>query len=72
MSLPEKPKMHPGDKLLSPQAVAEMMGLAKRQIYDLITEGYFVCYYPNGPNRRPVRIWKSSVIAHIEAFSIKL
>lgn len=67
----EKPKMQKDDKLLSPASVADMMGLKKREVYNLIAEGYFVCYYPNGPGRRPVRVWKSSVIAHIEAFSVK-
>ena len=64
--------MQKDDKLMTPKAVADMMELKKSHIYDLIAEGYFTCYYPNGPNRRPVRIWRSSVIAHIEAFSIKI
>jgi predicted DNA-binding transcriptional regulator AlpA len=72
MPEPEKPKMQKDDKLMTPKMVAEMMGLSVRDIYDRISEGYFTCYYPNGPKRKPVRIWRSSVIAHIEAFSIKI
>lgn len=71
MPVPEKPKMQPGDKLMRPKQVADLMELSVREIYNLIAEGYFVCYYPNGPGRRPVRVYKSSVIAHIEAFSVK-
>ena len=72
MTETEKPKMRKDDRLLSPKAVAEKMGLQKREIYNLISEGYFICYYPNGPGRRPVRVWESSVVAHIEAFSVKI
>ena len=42
----EKPKMQKDDKLLTPQGVADLMGLKKREVYNLIAEGYFVCYYP--------------------------
>ncbi len=66
----EKPKMPVSDKLLSPGKVAEKMSISKRSVYDLISEGYFRCYYPNGPGKRPVRIWESSVIIHIEAFTV--
>jgi predicted DNA-binding transcriptional regulator AlpA len=70
MPVADKPKMKPGDKLLNPKKVATKMDISVRAVYDLISEGYFRCYYPNGPGRRPVRIWESSVDAHIEAFSV--
>ena len=68
----EKPKMKPGDKLLSPKRVAEKMCISKREVYNLISEGYFAggLYYINGPGRRPVRIWESFVDKHIESFTI--
>jgi predicted DNA-binding transcriptional regulator AlpA len=68
---PEKPKMQKDDKLMNPRQVSELMALSVREVYNLIAEGYFICYYPNGPGKRPVRVYKSSVIAHIESFSIK-
>jgi hypothetical protein len=68
----EKPKMKPGDKLLNPRSVAKKMDLSLREVYNLIAEGYFKggCYYPNGPGRRPVRIWESFVDRHIESFTV--
>jgi predicted DNA-binding transcriptional regulator AlpA len=68
----DKPKMRAGDKLLSPRSVAKKMDISVRAVYDLIAEGYFKggCYYPNGPGRRPVRIYESAVEKHIESFTV--
>lgn len=66
----DKPKMSPVDRLMTPKQVAGKMQLNVRTIYEMIGTGYFRVYYPNGPGRRPVRVWESSVLAHIEAFSI--
>ncbi len=47
------------------------MSLSVREIYNLIALGYLTCYYPNGPGRRLVWVYKSFVIEHVEAFSVK-
>lgn len=68
---PVNPKMKPGEKLLTPQQVADRLGLSKREAYNLIAEDHFDIFYPNGYGRRPVRIYESSLVVYIERNSVK-
>lgn len=66
----EKVKFSKEDKLLTPQQVADRLKCSKREAYNLIAEDYFILFYPNGYGRRPVRVWESSLVSYIEAFSV--
>lgn len=66
----EKVKFTKEDKLLTPQQVADRLKCSKREAYDLIAAKYFILFYPNGPGRRPVRVWESSLVHYIESFSV--
>jgi len=65
------PKMKPGDKLLTPQQVADRLCLSKREAYNLIAEDHFDIFYPNGYGRRPVRVYESSLVLYIERNSVR-